>query len=564
MGSCRGNNHSKALTEILARHGVNHVVLSPGSRNAPVIEAISCSMISTTVVIDERSAAFVALGIAKTSSKPVAIVCTSGTAVLNYAPAIAEAKACHVQLIVITADRPHEIIGRNEPQTLVQPGAYASILCDTYRVDDRMDSRWFELTVNDAVNYAITNRLPVHINYEISDPTVGQGDDCIGDKGQGTTDNLRIIKAVSSPVTLSRQQFKDLAEHIASPRRILIVAGGYSPSQRLNKAISRLSSWGNIVTLADAISNLHGNGIYTTVDTIISGLTPESANRLRPDVVITFGLPLIATSLKNLITDWNTQHWHVSTDTRTCDTFGSLHYTIVCDPEEFFTRLVASSRRAVETSGYSLLWQQKASTSIESTRNFIEASSWCDMKAVNTVLDLTPSAVNLFFSNGMSVRYGQMLPRAFHRVDCNRGVSGIDGCTSTAIGGSIVYKGTTMLVTGDMSALYDLNSLTLGCISPRFKMVVIRNGGGGIFNFIRGTRDFDGVDRYLRVDSHYNFDGLARDYGFEVYHAYDQSTTREAMIEMINDISKPGILIIDTDPHHSSEIMQQFYKRNIK
>ena len=143
MSSCRGNNHSKALTEILARHGVNHVVLSPGSRNAPVIEAINGSTISATVVIDERSAAFVALGIAKTSSKPVAIVCTSGTAVLNYAPAIAEAKACHVQLIVITADRPHEIIGRNEPQTLVQPGAYSAILCDTYRVDDRMESRWF-------------------------------------------------------------------------------------------------------------------------------------------------------------------------------------------------------------------------------------------------------------------------------------------------------------------------------------------------------------------------------------------------------------------------------------
>ena len=161
----------------------------------------------------------------------------------------------------------------------------------------------------------------------------------------------------------------------------------------------------------------------------------------------------------------------------------------------------------------------------------------------------------------MSVRYAQVLPFSFHRVDCNRGVSGIEGATSTAVGASMVYPHGTLLLSGDMSALYDLNALTLNGITPRFKMVVINNGGGGIFKFIKGTRSSSSVDKCMAVTGKYRLSGLACDYGFKVWHADDESSLAVALHEMLKDTEAPGLLIIETDAMQSARVMNEFLSR---
>ena len=547
-----------ALTEILAGHGIKHVVVSPGSRNAPLLEAIDHSSdLEATVVIDERSAAFVALGIAQTTGECVALVCTSGTAVLNYAPALAEAAARHISLLAITADRPHESIGRNEPQTICQPNVYGSILKHNFNVDIRDNDTYFDTVVNDAIIAAKVKRQPVHLNIEIPDPSVG-----IANNGDFNHRNVGIVRCFSAPQSLTSAMFRQLSQQLASPRRVMVVAGCYQPSQRLNRAVSRLCSFGNVIALADSVSNLHGTGIITSIDTVLSGIGKRDLQLLRPDVVITHGAPMLSTYLKQVITDWQCEHWHIGVTGMTVDTFSSPVTRIECDPEEFYAGIVGASRRSGIGSDYTERWVSASQLAIESAKRFITDADWSDLKATVSVLSEVPRNTNLFLSNGMSVRYAQVLPLSFHRVDCNRGVSGIEGATSTAIGASTVYPNTTLLLTGDMSALYDLNALTLNCVTPRFKMVVLNNGGGGIFNFIKGTRSSSSVDKLMAVTGEYRLTGLASDYGFKVWHADDEASLSASLKAMLNDTTSPGLLIVTTDARQSARVMSDFLSRN--
>ncbi|MDE7386212.1 MAG: 2-succinyl-5-enolpyruvyl-6-hydroxy-3-cyclohexene-1-carboxylic-acid synthase [Muribaculaceae bacterium] len=545
-----------ALTKILAGHGIRHVVVSPGSRNAPLLEAIDhCVDLEATVVIDERSAAFVALGIAQTSGDCVALVCTSGTAVLNYAPALAEAAARHIPLLAITADRPHESIGRNEPQTINQQGVYGSFLKYSFNVDTRDFDSYFDTVVNDAVIAAKVNQSPVHLNIEIADPSVAD-DIAVQPRDVG------IVKYISARQSIPTAVFRDLSRQIVSPKRVMIVAGCGQPSQRLNRVVSRLCSFGNVIAMTDSMANLHGTGIITCIDTVLSGLDRQTLQSLRPDIVITHGGPMLSSYLKQVITDWHCEHWHIGVTDRTVNTFGSSVTRIECDPEEFYAGIVASARRSGCKSDYTEQWLNAAQSAIESAKRFVDGSLWSDLKAAVHVLSKIQRNTNLFLSNGMSVRYAQLLPFSFHRVDCNRGVSGIEGATSTAVGASIVYPHATLLLSGDMSALYDLNALTLNCITSRFKMVVLNNGGGGIFKFIKGTRSCSSVDKCMAVTGEYRLSGLARDYGFKVWQADDESSLAVALHEMLKDTEAPGLLIIETDALQSARVMNQFLSRN--
>ena len=442
---------SIALTRILAGHGIKHVVVSPGSRNAPILEAIDRNAdLTSTVVIDERSAAFIALGVAQTSGECVALVCTSGTALLNYSPALAEAVARRIPILVITADRPHESIGRNEPQTIEQVGVYSNLLKYSFSVDCRDKDEYFELVVNDAIIKAKINSTPVHLNIEIPDPAVGVDCDI-----ESLARTPVIVQYYNSPATLTTQQFKELSQRLASPCRVMIVAGCYHPSQRLNRAVSRLCSFGNTVTLADSMANLHGKGILTSVDTVLTGMNNAVLQSLRPDIVITYGGPMLSTYLKQTISEWNCEHWHVGVTDKTVATFNSPSMRVECDPESFFCGIVAAARKSNAGSDYTKRWIDAANSAVESAMTFINSAEWSDLTAVTQALSKTPHNCNLFLSNGMAVRYAQVLPLQFHRVDCNRGVSGIEGATSTAIGASLAYPHPTLLLTGDMSALYD-------------------------------------------------------------------------------------------------------------
>ncbi|MCM1449938.1 MAG: 2-succinyl-5-enolpyruvyl-6-hydroxy-3-cyclohexene-1-carboxylic-acid synthase [Clostridiales bacterium] len=550
----------RAIAAMLLAHGINDIVVSPGARNAPLIDAVyRIHELTTTVVADERSAAFVALGISLVSHKPVALICTSGTAVLNYSPAIAEAYYRKLPLLVITADRPHEAINRNLPQTIVQQDVYRNFIKRSFNINCRDEAHFRDLTINDALCAAtIQPQGPVHINVEIPDPTV-EADDA--------DDMLTVapvaIRAIQRSGRIDDETMKQLAQTLQSPTKVMIVAGALLPDQKLNRAIGRLGRFGNFVILADSIANLHGDGVIDCIDATMTQTGGRLNDMLRPDIVITIGGPAISSTLTECIKRDRIEHWHIGLDSLNCDSFGTMTVRIDTDAASFLSQLVSMMRKPAISSDYVNQWNYIKDAAVKSTKTFLMNAPWSDMKAVNTVLNHATRNYNIQLSNGMTLRYAQLLPSRFHRVDCNRGVSGIDGSTSTAIGAALKYKKETLLITGDMSASYDLNALTLPCIPPRFKIVVINNHGGGIFKYIKGTRNFSGVDQFMLPASNVDIAAVARAAGFTIHEANNDDQLEKACKATFSDRQHtPVMIVVNTDAQISADTMNEYIKRN--
>ncbi len=551
-----------AVAALLAAHGVKRVVVSPGSRNAPLIEALdTIGSMHLTVVIDERSAAFMALGMASVTGECVGLVCTSGSALLNYAPALAEAYYRHIPLIAISADRAHEWINRNDGQTILQPTAYGEFVKRRFNIDSRDSTVYRDIVVNDAVNVACNYPCgPVHINIEIPDPSLS----CNVPHRAAIDYNPHYVKKIGRGYALDREDIMRLAGRLGPDTRVMVVAGCYKPDQRLNKALGRLCSFGNFIVMADAISNLHGQGIINTVDTVLSGISHDIAESLKPDIVISHGGAILSTRLKSYLRDRAVEHWHIGGEEISQDTFGSISLTIDTAPECFYRQIVSAMRRADVYSDYSRQWIELSERVIASAKEYIANAPWCDMTAISRVLTLIPKQFNIQLSNGMSVRYAQLLPYRHHRYDCNRGVSGIEGSTSTAVGASACYNGGTILITGDMSAAYDMHGLSLESIPARFKMVVVANNGGGIFKYIKGTCGYEHVNRYLAAQRDFCIGDIAATLGFKVFEAGNFTELESAMKKMLAEEARPTLLVVKTSSSESAEIMKQFINRNNK
>ncbi|MBD5214489.1 MAG: 2-succinyl-5-enolpyruvyl-6-hydroxy-3-cyclohexene-1-carboxylic-acid synthase [Bacteroidales bacterium] len=540
------------LSALLADYGIRDVVISSGTRNAPLIAALSSNdALSLTMIVDERSAAFVALGKALVSDRPVALVCTSGSALLNYAPALAEAYYSHVPLIAISADRPSFIIDRNDGQTIRQNNSLSAIVKNSYFISESDSLDTAELTINDALTCSRMKPTgPVHLNVAISDPTV------VGDGHMEVSP--RRIRTIQHSGLLSKESMSELAGRLSQADRVMIWAGASQPSQRLNKALAKVAGFGNFVIVSEIGSNLHGKSFVSSPDTI---LIDREFPKICPQILITFGKPLLSSRLKQILSKQNIEHWHVGYTERAADVMSKQTLRIETDPEAFITQLTASMRRPAHRSNYADIVGESYTASCVKARNFIDALPWCELSAIKTILRHCPKEFNLQISNGMSVRYTHLLDYThFHRCDYNRGVSGIDGSTSTAVGASTVYNETTLLITGDMSARYDIGGLGLRCVTPKFKVVVICNNGGQIFRHIKPTRDFDNLEQYICPNDPAPFADLAKAWGYKVFTASTHDELKSVLPDFINESTQPALLELHTELNVITEIMTKFYK----
>ncbi|MDE6010095.1 MAG: 2-succinyl-5-enolpyruvyl-6-hydroxy-3-cyclohexene-1-carboxylic-acid synthase, partial [Muribaculaceae bacterium] len=443
----------RILFDVLEAHGVRDVVCSPGSRNAPLLIAAEArEKLTKHVVVDERSAAFVALGIAVVSQCPVALVCTSGTAVLNYAPAVAEAYYQGIPLIVISADRPLEWIDQDDSQTIRQPESLANFVKGSYSLSDRVQGDrpgWYETRItNDAMLTALAPKQgPVHINVRLS-PPLGQL------KEHGDKDNVRVIHRILPSETPDKMLMRKLGEKLIN-KRVMVVAGFMNPDSRMTKAMLRMRSHPNVVVMAETISNIHLPAEDYALDTVLCTIS-DAAERIAmaPDVVISCGGALVSRMLKEYLRECalrnpDMEHWCVGYSHTTTDCFQALTLRIDADPAKFMAALTASMAHVSRKSGieqttadslfsWASLWKNKKFAAIRRMRRIAEESPWSDMSAYRILLDRIPDKSNLFLSNGTSIRYAQILTSHLpHAEYCNRGVSGIDGSTSTAIGGAL-------------------------------------------------------------------------------------------------------------------------------
>lgn len=552
-----------SLVDILLANGVGHVVISPGSRNAPLIVALArCSEIKKFVIVDERSAAFVALGMAQHTDAPVALVCTSGSALLNYAPAVAEAYYKSLPLIVISADRPLEWINQDDSQTIRQVGALNNIVKGCYDIPAEYSSdsmQWYvNRTINDALIAANSGRrAPVHINMQLNEPLYNMVD----------RDNLaetRIINRIGSTTEVSSADIDYLSKQIANAERVLIVAGYGSADAEMDMAIEQLAAMDNVVVLTETISNISCKGTIKSIDRVLSEMDNSEVGDFAPDLLITFGGALVSRIVKQFLRENRAkEHWHIGLTDNSIDCMKSLTTRVEATPKQLFSQLVDSVvNMECVRSGYTVKWKTLANAALDSQNRYIDGIDWCDLKAFSTLLPMIPTDYGVHFSNGTPIRYSQLFgEQVTATTRCNRGVSGIDGCGSTALGESLVSDSKTLLITGDMSFSYDIAAMTSKYNSANFKIIVMANGGGGIFRFIKGSSDLQELEEYLEVKRDIPIDRYAAAFGYDYFSANNKSELELIMSNFINN-NAPSILAIYTPSELNAQLLRGYFRRN--
>lgn len=545
----------RCVARALVRYGVRHVVVSPGSRNAPLIVALARTEgLECTSVIDERSAAFVALGMAVQTGRPVAMACTSGSAALNYGPALAEAYYRNIPLIALTADRPEEWIDQDDSQTIRQAGALAAVVKGSYdlpvcRAGDEGLQRLCRRRVCDAIMQAITpSRGPVHINIQIDEPIDAVADDADYD--------FTFPELIRPETTIPQNEVKELADAISNARKVLIVAGFMPPSPSLAHCLAALPA--NCAVLCEAQSNLHGPFTGNIDATLRAMSAQEKEELLAPEVVVTIGGSLLSRMIKSELRSRKFEHWSIGTCDHCLDPLLNLSRRIECTPDTLFRQLVPLLKSSA--GDYRGRWLQASANAMQRSCEFLQSAPWSDYTAMGLLLGALPGGTNLHLSNGTAVRYAQLFDySAAARVECNRGVSGIDGCTSTAIGAAMTSETPTLLVTGDMSAQYDIGALATPGIPATFRMVVLNNSGGGIFRFIKATRDLPEMERYLAADVRLPLRDIAGGFGFDYYEARNAAMLRAVMPRFFAEGPQPCILNIVTPAQASAETIRKYF-----
>ncbi len=558
MNRTTDKHNVRTLVRALVSHGVQHVVLSPGSRNTPLIVAVAREeAVNVNVVIDERSAAFIALGMAAQSQSPVALICTSGSAVLNYTPAVAEAYYREIPLIIISADRPRQWIDQDDSQTIRQPEILHNIVKHSCDIDvDSSDpslQRMAARDISDALIAAVSGRPgPVHINIHLDIP--------LGQLSKNAQCNDPIA-AIFPQMTLPVEQIHELATELAD-KRVLVICGFMSPNDNLSKGLVRLAKASNIAIMHEAQSNVHGKRFIGQIDRTLSSFSEEERITMAPDIVITLGGSLVSRFIKTWLRKvTGLKHWHIGMRGMSVDCFNALSRRIEIPPEHFIPQLATASLKQQKSSDYGNAWRSIAKRAEVIAESYIKHTKWSDLCAMNYIIQKIPAQFNLQLSNGTAIRYVQLFDYShIHRIDSNRGVSGIDGSTSTAVGASILYDAPTMLVSGDMSAQYDIAALSSELISPRLKIVVLSNGGGGIFHFVDSTKNLAELDRYIACHVNLPLEKLANAYGFAYFRATNMIELQHEFDRLLNESDYPAILEVATNGAVSAQILTDYFK----
>ncbi len=502
------------LCQQLHERGIERIVVSPGSRCAPLVVVLDRSgYFDMKVVIDERTAAFVALGMSLASGKPVALVCTSGSAMLNYGPALAEAYYRQVPLIAITADRPARWIDQHDSQTIRQPHALDAVTRRSIDIEDTSAPdalRFANRRINEVLAAATgMPKGPVHINMQFDAPLTPVCEE----EPETYARTIDIRQQGYAP-------FDDVIESIAPDSRVLVVAGDMAPDERLERILAR-PKW----------------TLYAETQSNLSHLMPETPHAFdtaamkQPDIVVSIGGPIVSASMKNYLRGLEgLRHISLGAYDTAHDTFGCLIDSLIVDAADFFEALAKRLDDIKEQ--FTKVEQQKESFFDRLVKAF-------------------PGA-DFHFSNGMAIRYAQSV-RPTGRVYCNRGVSGIEGATSTAIGSAIASGKTTVLVSGDMSASYDIGAMAVHDIPASFRMVVLDNDGGDIFRMVSTTRRLPECEKYFTVTPRLPLEGLAKAYGFAYFEARLDDDVPE---EFVRNTDAPAILRLVIPAGHSYTFMK--------
>jgi 2-succinyl-5-enolpyruvyl-6-hydroxy-3-cyclohexene-1-carboxylate synthase len=541
---------AQSILEICLAKGVTNIVISPGSRNAPLTIGFANNPNFTCYSIaDERCAAFFATGIAQQLQQPVAVVCTSGSALLNYYPAVAEAFYSQIPLIVISADRPHDKIDIGDGQTIRQENVYANhILFNANLLEDASQEN--DDLINEAINTAALLKGPVHINAPFEEPLYE------------TVTELSILAPVFKTVIEEIHVPEDLTPFIDkwnAAKKKLVLVGVNNPNTIDTAIIERLANDPSVIVMTETTSNLHHDSFLNSIDTIITPFTNEDFEAYRPEILLTFGGMVVSKRIKAFLRKYSpVEHWHIDS-LRAYDTFGHLTKHFEEAPNEFLNTFLPKTK-TVESNYNKQAQELKAFRQIKHDQ-YLATIPFSDFKAFEHILPALPDNSQLQISNSSAIRYAQLFAiKPTVEVFCNRGTSGIDGSTSTAIGAALASQKETVLITGDIGFLYDSNALWNDYIPKDFKIILINNGGGGIFRILPGHKETPVFNTYFETTHKLTAEHLAKMFGFEYQKASDEATLKSELKTFMRALKGPKILEVFTPMLENDKILLQYFK----
>lgn len=496
------------IAELCARKGANNVVLCPGSRCAPLTIAFTRHpKINKRTLTDERSAAFVAIGLAQQTKAPSVLVCTSGSAAYNFAPGVAEAYFSQTPLLIITADRPPEWIAQHDGQTIHQHEIFGKHVKKSFSLPvdyDHPDSLWaINRIVNEAINLSIQEPAgPVHINAPFREPLYPKSDAAVT-----FSEEVRVMEELPSVYSLTTQQKEFLASSFSKYNNILIVAGQSDYDSTLLSQASLCMMSHALPLVGDVISNFHSlEDAVRYADLFLSHAPEDTRKMLRPDLLITFGKSVISKNLKLFLRKMRpSEHWHFQCNDIAADTFQTATHTLHVSPGEAFEYLASLPRAnnfdRQKQENYRNLWQAEDRRTKRTLSSFFPLEELSELETVREVMENLPPECNLHLANSMSVRYANIVglrpDQRGVRVYSNRGTSGIDGCTSTAVGHALADGRPNVLITGDLAFFYDRNAFWHNYPLPNLRVVVLNNHGGIIFGMIDGPGSLPEADEFF-------------------------------------------------------------------
>ncbi len=533
------------------RLGIRHICLAPGSRSAPLaLAAERHQQLTIHSHFDERGLGFFALGLARESDTPVVVVTTSGTAVANLSPAVQEARESGVRLLLLTADRPPELLGCGANQTLTQPGIFGEAVARTLLLpvpDQALPVKWLLQILDEAV--AILKRpdnYVVHINQALRDPLYGQGT---------AVDDSEWLKPIrhwfNSDAPLCHWLVPENAvlplpvlnpeQPVLSLGKVVLLAGQLRASEAA--AVAELVERSGWLLVADIQSGLHGHPLALACADMTVAAPAVQTLMSQADLVIQIGRRVLGKQVNNWLAQCAVEHWYVDERSDRHDPNFSVTRRISMAVQDFCGQLL--NQPVAQNLDYSwrdtiLTMGEKVSTVVHSVidHHTSESESLTEIQAIRAFymsMSTERGRHNLFVGNSMPVRYLDSLTNAGVNTDvdspwqpvwANRGISGIDGLMATASGHSVTSSGRTVILIGDLSFLHDLNSLAL---VSRYQLVVVllNNSGGSIFNLFPVPEPVGA--RCFRVEHNLRAKGAAQMFDLD----YQRPTTQSDFLKVL-------------------------------
>ena len=540
------------ILEACLNHSIQHVVFSPGSRNAPFALTFDAHPeITTHVIHDERAAGFFALGISQTIQKPVVLCCTSGSALLNYFPAISEAFYREIPLVVISADRPKRLINKGHGQTIMQTDVYGQHVKKSLAIEDN-DIDDFKNETNTTFSIAsVVPMGPVHLNVHLEEPLYGSEHINLNRQKKQQLISEEVHNSISTEVL---ESFND--------KKILVLCGQGNINPRLKAALVGFNKNANVVVLNENTSGVNDSSFINCIDRILNSIDTKIEKRFTPEIIITVGGAIVSKRIKAFFIKnkpkkhFAIKHSHIGTDL-----FLRLDQHLKLDASLFFEAL-NNTATLLNSKNYKGIWKQLDTQIKDRIPSFFQDKGMhTDLDIFHALYEVLPENCSLHLGNSSVVRYMQLFdPIPNVKYECNRGTSGIDGSTSTAVGSAIANpKKQNVFICGDVSFIYDSNALWIRPFPKNLKMIVIDNKGGGIFKIIEGAKSSKQLEKYFEAKHQTNAEEVAHGFGFKAYESSKKMSYQEQIIEFFND-KESQLLVLKTDATVNPKRLDKFFK----